>query len=663
MKISRLYFENFRNFKDANEIIFPTDGNVTIIYGTNGDGKTTLHQLFQWVFYGEVHFNKTASNKLYNLKYEHDCKLGEEFKVKGTIDFEHPNKDGKVEYYSLTREMYYKKGLTDSKEINEKFRLLKMVGDDWKVIPDPQKVIEMILPSGLIQYFFFDGESMIADLSQKGHDSARYLRKALYTIFNLNKYEQAVIHIGAQDSSTTVLGKLNASKKADGNNAEYIKIKAQLSQHENAKEAAEKSKNKAIEEYNKNKKIAQDLSEIIGNTKNKDELERKRKAEKNNIKNFDNAIAKERLSFGTDVYNVYPKLFLSKIVKNAQDRIQLKVENEHLIDGVNKTLIDSLLNEKFCICGHEICECEKEQLRRYLRLLPPKSYKSMYDSFKKSSERWSANYDENMLANHIKTILDYEDSIENIRNSIHDIDEDLKNCGSKAEYIQKRYEAEKEMEKWDAKRSNAEKELGREEKFVDQLMKKKNAITDACSVNKDILKKIEIMELVKKQFENKLKNVTVEYSQKLRDAIQFLVDNMLTSERIVEMTPSFELSVKDSFGNEAKSEGQFAVVSFAYIGGIFKLLSDEPILKDKEFPLVLDGPFSKLDVIQRQNVIDTIPSYAPQIILFSKDDLSNCFSKDMSDSTWTLFSNREKNIATVKKGYFPEVFVNNGNYN
>lgn len=50
MKISKIEFENFRNFKDHGEIRCSTDGKVTIIYGRNGDGKTTLHQLFQWVF-------------------------------------------------------------------------------------------------------------------------------------------------------------------------------------------------------------------------------------------------------------------------------------------------------------------------------------------------------------------------------------------------------------------------------------------------------------------------------------------------------------------------------------------------------------------------------------------------------------------------------------
>lgn len=171
------------------------------------------------------------------------------------------------------------------------------------------------------------------------------------------------------------------------------------------------------------------------------------------------------------------------------------------------------------------------------------------------------------------------------------------------------------------------------------------------------------MEAVKAHFSTKLSDSASTYSSKLRNAIQALLNIMLSGTRYVEMTTNFELSVKDSHGNEAKSEGQFAIVSFAYIGGIFKLLKDIPTLQGKEFPLVLDGPFSKLDALHRQNVIDTIPSYAPQIILFSKDDINNCFSSLQPINVWTIYSNNERNISTVKHGYDPEVFIANGTDN
>ena len=43
MKIISLEYYNFRNFAEQGKIEFATDGSMTVIYGTNGDGKTTLH--------------------------------------------------------------------------------------------------------------------------------------------------------------------------------------------------------------------------------------------------------------------------------------------------------------------------------------------------------------------------------------------------------------------------------------------------------------------------------------------------------------------------------------------------------------------------------------------------------------------------------------------
>ena len=93
MKIKKLRYRNFRNFAKEGEIDFDINGKMTIIYGTNGDGKTTLHQLFQWILYERVNFNKTtSSNKLYNLEIGSlltpECSMF----VWGEIEFEH-NRD------------------------------------------------------------------------------------------------------------------------------------------------------------------------------------------------------------------------------------------------------------------------------------------------------------------------------------------------------------------------------------------------------------------------------------------------------------------------------------------------------------------------------------------------------------------------------------------
>ena len=149
---------------------------------------------------------------------------------------------------------------------------------------------------------------------------------------------------------------------------------------------------------------------------------------------------------------------------------------------------------------------------------------------------------------------------------------------------------------------------------------------------------------------NFVSRIVLSITVKIRNKYSVAVKSMLTSHRSVTVSEEFAVKVTDSFNDESKSEGQFAVVSFAYIGGILNMLKEEECLQEKEYPLVLDGPFSKLDQEQRQNVIDMLPNFAPQVIIFSKDDLHSDFDENYIGHVYTLQSNDEKNIATVKEG-------------
>lgn len=136
--------------------------------------------------------------------------------------------------YSLTRTYTYKKCVDDSEKIGEDLSLQKMDDDyNWKRVEQPEQTIEKMLPSGLAEYFFFDGESMIADLRVKGKDSAAKLRKALYSMFDLDVIESAINHIGRTDLKTTVLGKLYLGKSAIGSGGEVSAVKTNIETAQN----------------------------------------------------------------------------------------------------------------------------------------------------------------------------------------------------------------------------------------------------------------------------------------------------------------------------------------------------------------------------------------------------------------------------------------------
>lgn len=358
----------------------------------------------EWIIYGQVKFNKTTTDHLYNLAFESEQEYGTIFDVMGRIDFEH---DGSL--YSLTRKHTYKKGLDDSEKIGEELSLQKRDEDyNWKRVDRPMETIEKLLPSGLSEYFFFDGESMIADLRVKGKDSASKLRKALYSMFDLDVIESALSHIGRTDLRTTVLGKLYLSQATIAGGSQLSAIKTNIENAQNVITDVSRQISEATEERQKKKDLITQISEQIGGTKSKAEYEAQRSGFKRQRDRFLANAASDQAQFGDVIMEMFPQLLISKAVNDAKGKLNLKVSTTNLPSGVNKRLITYLLklSTQKCICGHDLGEVEREHIKEYLALLPPKSYSSLYQDFTKTATMWGNGYDKEKIEIIIKRVLD-----------------------------------------------------------------------------------------------------------------------------------------------------------------------------------------------------------------------------------------------------------------
>jgi len=649
MRISKIEFENFRNFRDHGEIRCSTDGKVTIVYGRNGDGKTTLHQLFQWVFYGRVNFNKTTTDRLYNLQMEREAPFGSTFDVFGCIDFEHEGRQ-----YSIRRIYTYKKELNDSTKIGDDFSVSFMDDDNnWRRLDKPRETIEKLLPSGLSEYFFFDGESMIADLRVKGKDSASKLRTALFSMFDLDILEAALHDLGRTDLNTTVLGKLYLSKGTISSGSQISAIKTNI---ENAQNKLEEIKTKTTEANERKaylQELSRSISEQIGGHKSKADYERQRKQAKSQRDMFLRNAAAAQQHFGDAVLDMYPQLLISKAVTDAKKKISLTIEKNKLPSGVTKKLITYLLAKGTteCVCGRPLCDQERKHIEIFLSMLPPKSYTSLYNDFTQTARNWGRGYDKERVQDYIISVLDNNELAAECDKTIRELDEAEKKSPDIEALIIARQEAEAEIVELDKLLNELEVNKKKFELYLKQQMAQFDKMTQASKDGQKVAAKIAVIEQVVAHFQNRLDKESLEYSQRLQDNIQALINSMLTSKRKVIVSPEFAVRVTDSYNDESKSEGQFAVVSFAYIGGILKMLQSQDHLKSKEYPLILDGPFSKLDNTQRQNVVNMIPQFAPQVILFSKDDLHGVFPEENIGKVWTIVSNEEKNVARIEEGH------------
>lgn len=649
MKIKSIEYENFRNFRDHGEIRCSTDGKMTIIYGKNGDGKTTLHQLFQWVIYGTVKFNKTATNRLYNLAMESELPYGAEFDVMGRVDFEHEEVN-----YSITRTITYKKGISDSSVVKEDFSMQRQNENyDWLPVDRPNEMIEKLLPSGLSEYFFFDGESMIADLRVKSRDSASKLRKALYSMFDLDVVESAISHIGRTDLRTTVLGKLYLSKSSIASGAEISVLRTNI---ENAQkkidELTEQKKQDETERAKLQEKVTA-ISEEIGGSKSKQEYEKRRAELKKQRELFEANAKKSQQSFGEVVMDTFPSILISRAVRNSKVKLQMVASKEKLPNGITEPLIHYLTSAETdtCVCGRPLCPEEKEHIKNYLKMMPPLSYTSMYQNFSNAAEHMGGGVlDKDRIENTIKSVLDNYESAQGCDKKIEELDKEQAQSRDIEDLIVDRRKAEERIKDLGQDMLALQSKIDQYGIYLKQNMGKYDKATRNSEEAAKVTAQIDVMESVLKYFTDKLQNASQDYSSRLQENIQELLNEMLTSRRTVSVTPDFAVSVTDSFQDESKSEGQFAIVSFAYIGGILRMLRADEELREKEYPLVLDGPFSKLDPDMRQNVVNALPKFAPQVIIFSKDDLHDVINPDDIGNVWTIQSNEEKNVASVKEG-------------
>ena len=100
MKLQRLEFNDFRLYQGHQEITFATDPkkNVTIVYGANGGGKTTLLNAFLWALFGTFSEDVQQKNLIVNLDTWAATSVGEFAEAKVILQFENEGMD-----YVLTR--------------------------------------------------------------------------------------------------------------------------------------------------------------------------------------------------------------------------------------------------------------------------------------------------------------------------------------------------------------------------------------------------------------------------------------------------------------------------------------------------------------------------------------------------------------------------------
>lgn len=249
MKINSLELNNFGSYEGINTFNFKTteDKNIILIGGKNGAGKTTLFTAIRLSIYGFRAFGYQNINSYYNktiLKLINNCaKLSEPATTYIKLDID-INNGQDFDNYVIEREwILSQNNLTEYLKIFKNKILL-----DEEELADFEKYVMQIIPPGVFDLYFFDGEK-IADFFLEEGSKTRlknaFLTLCGYDIFDImDKNFRRILSSSTQDNEVV---------------RKFLELKEQVEQ-ENIK--IDKIKNEILVNYQNIDKIDSDIKHL-----------------------------------------------------------------------------------------------------------------------------------------------------------------------------------------------------------------------------------------------------------------------------------------------------------------------------------------------------------------------------------------------------------------
>ncbi len=626
-----LYFESmiitdFGPYKGEQKISFSDDFGVTIFWGNNGRGKTTLLNAFRFALFGVIQRRNGALKNLsemINSEAKDEGRYG--FSIKLTM-----NNDG--DKYELSRRIKLRKGVIvpNGEEDYEKEVFLKKNGAILSP-DDRDHELNLIMPEQVSRFFLFDAELLqeYEELLEIDTSTGDRIKKAIEKILGVPVLQNGVVDIEDclvnYDKQRSKAAQRDVKTTQFGNQLEQIE--ANIKQHE----SIIFEQNAELSEMYRESKILENRMEET--EKLRDWLSQKEAAE-NEIKDRNIELQEIEQQIKEVLKDAWKGMLSSTInnlredTKDRVDELQKKRDTrmvaEHFLEEIKIAIQDrecpvchqavsgevlAELKQRINASKSEFSGLTEEEnellykLRNNLESLKDLSFVS------KKSEMEILENKRNSLQIKIggltQTIRELTESINSISN------EEQKVAASK---VARDYASI--ITKIDLKKQG----LSAEQKVLKELKEKKEVIqatitkqaagTDYKKANKryEICKNIyDIFDISKTKYRETLKQNVQE------DATSLFKDLTGDKDYIgLKINENYGLSIVHKSGRlvPGRSSGYEHIVALSLIGALHK---NAPL----QGPIIMDSPFGRLDPTHKANIVRALPYMANQSILLA----------------------------------------------
>lgn len=654
MRIEKIKLENFRIYRDVNEIDLRSNSskNISLIAGKNGYGKTTFLTSLIWCFYGKL---MSQVEDKYKLDIRNSGGYDQYLKSLINRDIKLENKSsymsveiqlGDLLIPSVPCQTVSIRRTLNLETLKESIKIL-IDGDEnelTKSVGYEVFINDFILPREIAKFFFFDAEKIVSLAEAKSKEELKSLSKAYSEVLGIKKYEElkgnlesllkklnrnGVSKVQKEKLEEYLKEELNLEKQISHNSEKQVEIDSYLSILQRKCDSLQE---KLIREGN-----SITLEELKELKSKRDELKVEAKSIKGDLKKLFDLIPfvlsghhfnrlKEQLDKESKFNSLNTNnLSIEKELKSFSDNIFKSISSSSLSQKIKTDIqkrISSELNKKLNTNGPDVntgnilLEFSEQRAREFQAIYDniKTSFLIQFNEIVKSEKinrallsrtlnkiKQAEARKNNHLAKQFRTEKNQADTeIQNLVESKNQLIEEqgiLKHKHANQKKVRVEYEKEFNLIETDKKKFSVTlKLLEKINVFVNKIKKeKKYSLQKSISLG---LKKL----MHKKDF---ISHVRVNIMDDVMD-----IDLLDTNDNIIS---------KDTL---SKGEQQL------YATALLKALVDESGIK---FPVFIDSPLQKFDKFHSKNIIQEFyPTVSDQVVLFP------LLEKELSESEFDL---------------------------
>lgn len=627
LQFTGLVIENFGPFKGTQTVDFVDADGVTIIWGNNGRGKTTLLNIIRYALFGKYQNRRGVDVDLLSL-------ANLEGKKDGIYDFKVVLKmlnDGI--HYELTRQYVVRKGIVNPQRNDDYEEHVFLKKEGAILSPDQREhELNLVMPSEVSRFFLFDGELLqeYEELLMEGTQTGATIKESIEQILGV-----PVLTNGAIDTNSALEEYRKEKNKIAQSNAQTQKIASQMSVLEAEKQEQavelERLRGELTIELDTKAKLedeAQQSEHVSSLLKSLDGLDATIEEKKASREAILNSIVVATGEAWKGLVSSRVELMLTAIesqLKDLEDR-----ESAHKVASHFMKEMKAAAEQHHChLCDQDIPDKKLEELIKRITdasseygglsddeikaLQELRVRKSTLQSMKADSKKEILELLEGQLSTLEVEIDDTERQRKTVREELErhgDVEElskgakenvkQLANCLKKIDNLRDGIQLEKDK-------------IKEVESALATLEDKLNKVS-TDSETKIAKRKVEFCEAINRIFEEGIAS----YRDKLKDDVERDATELFVQ---ISNDPDYtSLKINDNYGLymvhssgeivPLRSAGFEHVVALSLIGALHK---NAPL----RGPIIMDSPFGRLDPTHKSNITKVLPKMSEQIVLLA----------------------------------------------